>query len=183
MILYDGLTQPLPLYVHGFGIGAHFLLAGCLVWRLTGRALKWYVPVIIALFGVLGGGVPVWDQIRVRKLAASPGGLTVTRGAITQVWHIETRSRDMSNKSSITYKKTIDEGFDLGTERFAWRPGSCLSPASLCSLEVNGGKLAEGMAVEVHWFKDSAQDGTQRVVLLRKLDEAVAPASTQGNSL
>jgi len=175
VILYDGLTQPLPTYVYAFGIGALLLLAGCLIWRLTGRALKWYVPVIIALFGVLGGGVPVWDQIRVRNLAASPGGLTVTRGVITQVWHIQTRSRDITNKSSNSYKTTIDEGFDLGAERFAWRPGSCLSPASLCSLEVSGGKLTEGMAVEVHWFKDDAQDGNQRVVVLRKLEPAPLP--------
>ena len=103
MILYYGLAQPLPIYVYGIGIGALAMLAGCLVWRLTGRKLKWYVPLVIALVGAFGGGVPVWDQLRVGKLAASAGGLTVTRGAVTQVWHIATRTRDMST-NSLRYK-------------------------------------------------------------------------------
>lgn len=170
MILYDGLAQPLPSYVYGIGIGALAFLVGCLVWRLTGRRLKWYVPLAIAVFGLLGGGVPVWDQIRVRSLAARPDGLTITHRLITQVWHIATRSRDMTNKSSITYKTNIDEGFDVGTQRFAWRPGSCLSSASLCNLSLLPEKLTESMAVEVHWFKDTAQDDNQRVVILRKLE-------------
>ena len=174
MILYDGLTQPLQQEVYVFGIATLVFLALCLVWRLTGRRLKWYVPAAIALFGLLGGAVPVWDQARVRKLA-SEGGLMITRGLITQVWHLETRHRDMTNKSSISYRKSIDEGFDLGTERFAWRPGSCLSAASLCRLDPGGVKLAEGMAVDVHWFKDAAQDDNQRVVILRKLEPAFLP--------
>ncbi|MEO6715624.1 MAG: hypothetical protein ABIM50_00030, partial [Novosphingobium sp.] len=132
MIFYDGLAQPLPIYVYAVGIGALVLLAGCLVWRLTCRKLKWYVPLVIAVIGLFAGGVPIWDKMRVRKLAASPGGLTTTRGVITQVWHIVSKNRDMANKTSITYKTAIDEGFDVGTERFAWRPGSCLSNASLC---------------------------------------------------
>lgn len=172
MILYDGLAQPMPTYVYWVGIGALVLLALCLAWRLTGRKLKWYVPLVIALIGIFAAGVPVWDRERVHKLADSPEGLTITRGVITQVWHIATRSRDMSNKSSITYKTSIDEGFDVGTERFAWRPGSCLSNAALCNLSPGGEKLVEGMAVEVHWFKDPAQDDNRRVVLLRKLEDA-----------
>lgn len=83
MILYDGLAQPLPPYVYGIGIAALASLAGCLVWRLSGRTLKWYVSLAIALIGVFGGGVPIWGQLRVRKLAASAGGLTVTRGTVT----------------------------------------------------------------------------------------------------
>lgn len=171
-ILFDGLTEPMPGYTYAI-IGIPLaLLLGCLIWRLTGRKLKWYVPLVIVLIGTFGGGVPVWDQSRVRNLAATPGGLTITRGVIGQVWHIETRTRDMGNKSSITYKTNVDEGFDVGTQRFAWRSGSCLSQMSLCRLEIGGVKLAEGMAVEVHWFKDAAQDDNQRVVILRRLESA-----------
>ena len=175
MILYDGLAQPLPSYVYAIGIGSLALLAGCLVWRLTGRKLKWYVPLAIALIGVFAGGVPIWDQLRVRKLAASAGGLTVTRGTVTQVWHIATRTRDMTT-NSLRYKTTISEGFDVGTNRFSWKTGSCLSSASLCNLAATPQRIVEGLAVEVHWFADSAQGNEHRVVQLRKLDSA-APAT------
>lgn len=173
MILYDGLAQPLPAYVYGIGIGALALLAGCLIWRMTGHKLKWYIPLVIALIGVFAGGVPIWDQLRVRKLAASAGGLNVTRGTVTQVWHIATRSRDMTT-SSLRYKTTISEGFDVGANRFAWKTGSCLSVASLCNLAQSTVPITEGMAVEVHWFEDSAQGHEHRVVQLRKLEGAAS---------
>ena len=183
MILYDGLAQPLPVYVYAIDIGALALLAGCLVWRLSGRTLKWYVPLVIAVIGVFAGGVPIWDQLRVRKLAASPQGLKVSRGTIAQVWHIETRTRDMSNKTSIAYKTWISEGFDLGTERFAWRPGSCLSTASLCGLAQSREKLVEGMAVDVRWFEDPAMQNEHRIVQLRKLEDTSQTLPNQGNQL
>jgi hypothetical protein len=172
VILYDGLAQPLPIYVYAIGIAALALLAACLIWRLTGRQLKWYIPLVIAAIGLFAGGVPIWDQLRVRKLATTEGGLKVSRGVISQVWHIETRSRDMTNKTSITYKTWVSEGFDIGTERFAWRPGSCLSTASMCGLAQSRQKLVEGMAVEVRWFEDSAMENERRVVQLRKMEDA-----------
>ena len=170
-ILFDGLALPLPGYVYAICIGALGLLAGCLVWRLTGCKLKWYVPLAIALFGIFGGAVPVWDQLRVRKLAVSEPGLAVTRGTVTQVWHIATRSRDMSS-SSMRYRTTVSEGFDVGANRFSWTTGSCLSAASLCSLSNVARPIVEGMAVEVLWFEDSAQGNEHRVVLLRRLTGA-----------
>ena len=115
------------------------------------------------------GGGPIGDKMRVRNLAASPGGLTTTRGVITKVWHIVSKNRDLANKTSITYKTAIDEGFDVGTERFAWRPGSCLSNASLCDFSQGRERLVEGMTVEVRWFEDSAMENAHRVVQLRSL--------------
>ena len=171
MILFDGAALPLPGYVYAICIGALGLLAGCLVWRLTGRKLKWYVPLAITLIGIFGGAVPVWDQLRVRKLAVSAAGFTVTRGTVTQVWHIATRTRDMTS-SSLRYKTTVSEGFDVGANRFSWKTGSCLSAASLCSLSNSKQPIVEGMAVEVHWFEDSAQGNEHRVVLLRSLTGA-----------
>ena len=181
-ILYDGLTQPLPIWTYAFGIGALVLLAGCLVWRLTGRALKWYVPLVIALIGVFAGGVPIWDQLRVRRLAASADGLKITRGEVTQVWHIAKRTRDMSS-SSLRYRTTVSEGFDVGANRFSWKTGSCLSSASLCNLAESKQRIVEGMAVKVRWFEDSAQGNEHRVVQLRKLELAAPETANQGNHL
>ncbi len=168
VILFDGTAQPIPAYVYAAIAGTVLALLGCLVWRLTGRVVKWYVPLAIALIGVFAGAVPVWDQLRVRQRAGSGVGLTVTRGEVTQVWHIATRTRDMTS-SSLRYRTTVSEGFDVGAERFSWKTGSCLSAASLCNLALSKQRLVEGMKVEVHWFKDSAQGDENRVVLLRKL--------------
>ena len=167
VVLFDGRAEPIPVYVYAAAAGAVAALAGCLIWRLSGRVVTWYVPLVIALIGIFAGAVPVWDQLRLRQLAAS-GGLTVSRGTVTQVWHIATRTRDMSS-NSLRYKTTISEGFDVGAERFSWKSGSCLSTAALCNLAKVSQPIVEGMQVEVHWFKDAAQGDENRVVLLRRL--------------
>lgn len=168
IVLFDGTAQPIPAYVYAAIAGTVLALIGCLGWRLSGRVVKWYVPLAIALIGIFAGAMPVWDQLRVRKLAASDGGLTVTRGEVTQVWHIAKRTRDMTT-NSLRYRTTISEGFDVGAERFSWKTGSCLSAAALCNLALSKQPIVEGMRVEVHWFKDAAQGDENRVVLLRKL--------------
>ena len=113
--------------------------------------------------------MPVWDQLRVGRIAASADGLKVTRGTVTQVWHIATRTRDMTT-SSLRYKTTVSEAFDVGTDRFSWKTGSCLSSASLCNLAASKVPIVEGMNVELHWLEDPAQGNEHRVVLLRQLD-------------
>ena len=168
MVLFDGTAQPIPVYVYAAIAGTLAALVGCLGWRLSGRVVKWYVPLTITLIGIFAGAMPVWDQLRVRKLAASEGGLTITRGEVTQVWHIAKRTRDMTS-NSLRYRTTISEGFDVGAERFSWKTGSCLSAAALCNLALSKQPIVEGMQVEVHWFKDAAQGDENRVVLLRKL--------------
>lgn len=167
-VLFDGLAQPIPLYVYAVIGGAIALLLGCLLWKLSGRTVKWYVPLAIVLIGGFGGVMPVWDNTRVHRLAASEDGLTVTRGTVTQVWHIAKRTRDMTSNSH-RYKTTVSEGFDVGADRFSWKVGSCLSNAALCNLALSARPIKEGMQVEVHWFEDEAQGNEHRVVLLKAI--------------
>lgn len=167
-ILFDGLSQPVPAYVYAVIGGTIALLLGCLAWKISGRVVKWYVPLAILLIGLFGGVMPVWDTARVHRLAASENGLKVTRGEVTQVWHIARRTRDMTS-NSLRYRTTVSEGFDVGAERFSWKTGSCLSGAALCNLAATAEPIREGMAVEVHWFEDSAQGNEHRVVKLHKL--------------
>lgn len=167
-VLFDGLAQPIPVYVHAVIGGAIALLAGCLLWKLSGRTVKWYVPLAIVLIGLFGGAMPVWDNARVHRIAASADGLTITRGTVTQVWHIAKRTRDMTS-NSLRYKTTVSEGFDVGVQRFSWKVGSCLSNAALCNLASTSEPIREGMPVEVHWFEDEAQGNEHRVVLLKAI--------------
>lgn len=168
MVLFDGTAQPIPGYVLAAIAGTLLALLGCLAWKLSGRRVRWYVPVVLALIGIFAGAVPVWDQLRLRQLAASEGGLSVTRGQVTQVWHIVRRTRDMST-SSLRYRTTVSEGFDVGATRFSWKVGSCLSAAALCNLALSKERIVEGMMVEVHWFRDAAQGDENRVVRLLRL--------------
>lgn len=165
IVAFDGAQVPYSGYWPG--LVALAALAGCLVWKLTGRSLRWYVPVVIVIIGVLAGGVPLWDQHRVRERVASGKGVQVTRGRIDQTWHISERRRDFSgSNNSIRYKTVVSEGFDVGQDRFSWVRGSCLSAAALCNLASTRIPLVRGMEVEVHWFVDPAQGDDRRVVRL-----------------
>lgn len=166
IVAFDGSLGGYTGYWPGLvALGA---LAGCLLWKLSGRSLKWYVPAVIAIIGILGGGVPLWDQYRVRRMIASGEGLHTTRGTIIQTWHISERRRDWSGSGnhSVRYKTVVSEGFDVGADRFSWVHGSCLSAVALCSLAQSKVPLVRNMAVEVTWFEDPAQGNDKRVVRL-----------------
>jgi len=164
IVAFDGAAQPLAgIWPGAAALGA---LAGCAIWRATGRTLKWYVPLVIALIGVIASAMPIWDQMRLRAMIASGEGLSVTRGAILQTWHISERRRDFSQSGSAKYKTVVSEGFDVGQDRFSWVRGSCLSPAALCNLALTAVPLVRGMEVEATWFTDSAQGNDKRVVKL-----------------
>lgn len=158
-------TEAVPLAGLWPGAATLVLLAGCALWRWSGRRLFWFVPVFIALFGVLASAIPSWDQLRLRRMLASGDGLQVTRGTITQTWHIVDRRRDFS-KSSISYKTVVSEGFDVGDQRFSWVVGGCISPASLCQLSDSRVPLMRGMEVEATWFADPAQQDEPRILRL-----------------
>lgn len=161
---FDGAAQPLAgIWPGAAALGA---LAGCVIWRATGRTLKWYVPLVIGLIGVFASAVPIWDQMRLRAMIESGEGLSVTRGEIIQTWHISERRRDFSQSGSAKYKTVVSEGFDVGQDRFSWVHGSCLSPAALCSLARTKVPLVRGMQVEATWFADPAQGNEKRVVRL-----------------
>lgn len=111
-------------------------------------------------------------------MIAGGEGLTVTRGTVTQAWHLENRYRDTASSMKNSYKTVISEGFDVGGERFSWVIGSCLSPASLCELARSRPPIVEGARVEVTWFADPAQQDERRVVRLR-IAPPVAPLIIQ----
>ena len=162
---YDGATAPLAgLWV---GAAARVLLAGCLAWKLSGRRLLWIIPAMIVVVGLFGGVAPSWDQNRIRRMLSSGEGLQVTRGTVTQAWHLVDRRRDFGSSSKNAYKTVVSEGFDVGADRFSWVVGSCLSPASLCELARGKPAPVQGAQVEVTWFADPAQQDERRVVRLK----------------
>lgn len=162
---FDGQAVPLPgLWP---GVAVLVALAACGLWRWSGRKLLWIVPLAIVVIGVFGVAVPAWDQLRLKGMLASGEGLAVTRGAITQTWHIEDRRRDHTSSMSNAYKTVVSEGFDVGADRFSWVIGQCLSAAALCDLSVLKTPLKEGQQVEVIWFADPAHQGERRVLRLR----------------
>lgn len=162
---FDGQAVPLPgLWP---GVAVLVALTACVVWRWSGRKLLWIVPAAIVVVGVFGIAVPAWDHIRLKGMLASGEGVSVTRGTITQTWHIEDRRRDYNSSMRNAYKTVVSEGFDVGADRFSWVIGQCLSAAGLCNLSVLKTPLAEGQQVEVTWFADPAQQGERRVLRLR----------------
>lgn len=142
------------------------LLAGCVLWRLTGRKLHWFAILFIGVIVVFWTAVPAWDHLRLRNMLSSGEGITVTRGRIDQTWHIVDRRRDYSKNSPTAYKTVVSEGFDVGPQRFSWTLGGCLSPASLCDLSASKVPLQRGMEVEVSWFADPAQQDEPRILRL-----------------
>lgn len=166
VVAFDATTQPMGgLWEGGLALAA---LAACFVWRYTGRTLKWYVPAVIVLIGGFAGGVPIWEHYRISRILATGEGVRVSRGTISQTWHISERRRDFSSSgsSSIRYKTVVSEGFDVGPNRFSWVRGSCLSNKALCSLARTKIPLVRGMEVEVTWFPDPAQGNERRVLRL-----------------
>lgn len=159
-------AQAVPLAGFWPGVATLMALASVGLWRWSGRKAGWFVFLFIGVFGVFGVGVPSWDQIRLRRMLASGEGLIVTRGTITQTWHIEERRRDYASSLKNAYNTVVSEGFDVGQERFSWVVGQCLSASALCDLSVLKTPLAKGQRVEVTWFDDAAQQD-RRVLRLR----------------
>jgi hypothetical protein len=159
-------AQAVPLAGFWPAMATLAALAAVGLWRWSGRKAGWFVFVFIGVFGVFGVAVPSWDQIRLRHMLASGEGLTVTRGTITQTWHIVDRRRDYASSLKNAYKTVVSEGFDVGAERFSWVVGQCLSPSALCDLAVLKTPLVQGQQVEVTWFDDAAQQD-RRVLRLR----------------
>jgi len=109
-LVFDGPGQPMGLVPHSL-----IALLPLAVWayrRFVGRrgsSLVW----LLAAVGIflLTNGIVFWDQSRVRRMAAD-GTLQVTRGIITQSWHIVSRERDWT-RSTLSYRTTVSEGFDV----------------------------------------------------------------------
>ncbi|MBL8534238.1 MAG: hypothetical protein JNL33_10345 [Betaproteobacteria bacterium] len=161
-LVFDGLAQP-------YGITPESLLVLLpLGWwgfeRLVrGKRSPWWLPVVsIALFSLING-IRLWDQWRIHALA--PEALRVTTGLVEESWHIESRTRDWSQKS-LSYRKTVSEGFDVAGVRFKWNVGDSYSPATFSNVQDPPLEFPKRTPLEVTWFVDEATQGERRIVRL-----------------
>lgn len=131
---------------------------------VRGKRATWLLPAAsLILFSIING-IRFWDQWRIAHL---PGGaLHVTTGVIDESWHIVNRTRDWSQKS-LSYRKTVSEGFDVAGVRFKWNVGDSYSPATFSNVQDPPVTFPKGTPVEVTWFTDDATDGERRILRLR----------------
>jgi hypothetical protein len=85
------------------------------------KSFRGWFPIAMIVVCLLMSSIPLWDQLRVRDIIAKGKDLHVTRGTITQQWHIENWRRERDRIGVVT---TVSEGFDVGDERFSWNVGS-----------------------------------------------------------
>jgi hypothetical protein len=167
--VFDGTLAP-----YGF---EPFTLLGliplgiCLYERFVRKRPWSYMFLFIAFVALVGiNGILNWDIWRIRQMVASGamsgGGVQVTRGAVTQHWSITERVRDFQ-REGLHYKTIISEGFDVGTERFAWKRGESYSPATFSNMIVPRLALADGQLTEVTWFTDTASNNERRIIGLK----------------
>jgi hypothetical protein len=177
LAVFDGTATPYGL--EPFSLLGLIPLGICLFDRFV-RQQGWSLMLLaIGLTALVGiNGITNWDIYRVRAMVASGaasgaassgpsvGGLEITRGPVTQHWSITQRVRDMS-KSGVAYKSIISEGFDIGSQRFAWQRGDSFSPATFSNLAEPRLVLRDGQLAEVTWFTDAADNNARRIVRLK----------------
>lgn len=124
----------------------------------------WVLPAIaIGLFAFVNG-IRLWDQWRIRHLP--PDAVHVTAGVIEESWHIESRTRDWSQRS-LSYRTTVSEGFDVAGLRFQWNVADSYSPATFSNAQEPRLAFPKGTPVEVTWFVDAATNDERRILRLR----------------
>lgn len=150
-----------------FGLVPLGIWGGLRFWR-GGRPTIMLAVIGLAVL-VVPNAIRVWDQLRIRAMAASGEGLHVTRGTIDRHWTISRRERDFSgsNGSSLRYKTITSEGFDIGAERFSWNRHSGFSPATMTNLLALPRQPIDGQEAEVTWFADPASGDERRIIRLR----------------
>jgi hypothetical protein len=163
--VFDGTLAPYGL--EPFTLLGLIPLGICLYERFVRKRPLSKMLLFIAFVALIGiNGILNWDIWRIRAMVKSGDGVHVTRGAVTQHWSITTRVRDMQ-REGLHYKTIISEGFDVGTERFAWKRGESYSPATFSNMIVPRLSLTDGQTVEVTWFTDAATNDERRIVKLR----------------
>jgi hypothetical protein len=179
-LVFDAAAHPIGLVPEGF-----FALVPLAIWAfqrfVRKRAASIALPIIAALLFVGINGIQIWDLQRVQAMLRSGAGVQVTRGLITESWHIVTRSRDWS-RASLAYKTTISEGFDVAGERFSWNIGDGFSPATFSNVGAKPLTFVKGAQVEVTWFTDPAAEHSRRIIRLRLGDpppELTLPAGPE----
>ena len=164
-LVFDGPAQPIGFALHSL-LGA----APLGIWAVQRYVRKKRVTIMLPAIGivwfVVTNGIQVWDQMRIAKMAQSGEGVHITRGMITQSWHIVSRKRDWT-RSTLSYTTTVSEGFDVGNERFKWNIGDSFSPATFSNSGSQPVVFREGEQVEVTWFVDEAAQDSRRIVRLR----------------
>lgn len=164
-LVFDAAAQPI-----GFVPVSLIALLPLLVWAyerfLRKRTATIMLPIIAAIifFGI--NGIQIWDLKRVQAMLRNGEGVNITRGTITESWHIVSTYRDWS-RSSLAYKHVVSEGFDVGNERFSWNVGDSFSPATFSNVSDKPLNFTKGAQVEVMWFVDSAADNAPRIVRLK----------------
>lgn len=163
-LVFDGPGQPIGLVPHSL---IALLPLGVWAYRRfvskRGSSLVWLLAAVGSL--LLLNGIVLWDQLRVRRMDEE-GTLQVTRGTVTQSWHIVSRERDWT-RSTLSYTTTVSEGFDAGDVRFRWNVGDSFSPATFSNAGEPPLSFPQGTAVEVSWFVDPASQDERRIVRLR----------------
>lgn len=177
-LVFDAAAEPI-----GFVPASLFALLPLGFWAyerfLRKRAATMVLPIISAVLFLGINGIQVWDLQRVQAMLRSGEGVHVTRGPITESWHIVSSRRDWT-RSSLAYKRTVSEGFDVGNERFSWNVGDSFSPATFSNAGAKSLTFAKDAQVEVTWFNDPAADNTRRIIRL-KLGPPMAAAIASGD--
>jgi hypothetical protein len=134
-----------------------------LVWSYFDKGFSGWFVVAIVFTCLLMSAIPLWDQLRVRDMIATGKDLKVTRGIITNEWHIESWRYKRDHIGVFT---TISEGFDVGDQRFSWNVGQSYSPVTFTNQNDPPVKFTKGMLVEVTWFSDATSENERRIVKL-----------------
>jgi hypothetical protein len=167
--LFNAANEP------GISLGYTLLALPPILWfawrRLRGRPASLFVPLFAIVAFAVFVGIPVWDEHRISAMIATGQGLHTTRGVITNSWRIVSKERDFRH-SSLRYRTTESEGFDIGDERFSWIIGRQFSNSAFSNSGKAPIRFVKGMQAEVTWFADPAMDNERRIVRL-----ALGPAN------
>lgn len=174
-LVFDAAAQPIGLVPESL-----IALIPLGIWaiqryvRQRTASMAW--PVLAVILFAAVNGIAIWDLRRVQAMMHSGEGVQVTRGQISDSWHIVSTSRDWT-RSSLAYKRTVSEGFDVAGVRFSWNVGDSFSPATFSNSGPIPLAFPQGAQVEVTWFTDPAADNARRIIRLRLASAAAAPAN------
>ncbi|WP_333702168.1 hypothetical protein [Sphingobium yanoikuyae] len=161
---YDRSMAPFDWAAILYLIFFALLFLGARWWKRSGRRMPRYTPAAILLAGLWFGGLPLFDQLRVGAMDMDQ--MSVTKGRISKLWDIRTRSRNTDPLSFQKHQANVTHGFDIGEESFSWHEGSRCPVATFCGFAGGPPYLREGQKVEITWFADPLRFGKRRIVKL-----------------
>lgn len=161
---YDRSMAPFDWVAILYLIFFALLFLGARWWKRSGRRMPRHMPAAILLAGLWFGGLPLFDQLRVGAMDMDQ--MRVTKGRISKLWDIRTRSRNTDPLSFQKHQANVTHGFDIGEESFSWHEGSRCPVATFCGFAGRPPYLREGQKVEITWFADPLRFGKRRIVKL-----------------